>query len=616
MKKIILFAILLTAVTSAKSQDVVNLKMDREQLGLRGPVVSMDEDLLLKKEYFRDDWPTRKWFLSDLRQFLQEDNGRVIDFYANGRLRHVSYTMGGKVTTQTNCSYANNGLLTSFAGEGYKMTATYTNPGNSAVGPTANINLYAETKNYVSKKGVDLATANLSTVGFTYSYPFDLKCEQKLNTNGQVLESRYYYIDNKPAKECFYSYNAMGLLKEERIVDHTGAYEQEKTVTYNYDGRGFLTSKYVKSLAGDENYTYDNNELGDCVRMTVDCVYGSTEYSYEYVYDDHNNWVSRLQFKDEKFDCATLRTFAYGQETVASKKQQQELAYDDEDSHMSSSSTGSAEKSKKGFSINLGKKDKGEAAVADNAKAAKSGKAGKDNDAAAVTTTSKSTSARITANKTDKDGNSKEISSRGVSKEEKAEKKSVKPAKTEKQPTETAAAETKTKADKKAKEEKTATADNKKAAKGAEPQVTTSTKSSTSSHVTSSKADNKAQAQTKKEDKPAAKTETKAAAADKKADKPAKETASKQKTETKTEPKTEKQSTVTNNKSDKKAQEQTISAKDTKKSEKAAAKEEKAKTEAQIKKEKEQRERIAKNKAAKEKAKIEAARKKAAKSKK
>ena len=55
MKKSVLFAFIMFCATLVVSaQDIVNLRMDREQMGLRGNVASMDEDILLRKDYFRE----------------------------------------------------------------------------------------------------------------------------------------------------------------------------------------------------------------------------------------------------------------------------------------------------------------------------------------------------------------------------------------------------------------------------------------------------------------------------------------------------------------------------------------------------------------------------------
>ena len=66
MKKALYLTVIAFCISlCANAQDIVNLRMDRQQMGLRGNVASMDEDILLRKDYFREDWPERKWFVKD-----------------------------------------------------------------------------------------------------------------------------------------------------------------------------------------------------------------------------------------------------------------------------------------------------------------------------------------------------------------------------------------------------------------------------------------------------------------------------------------------------------------------------------------------------------------------
>ncbi len=150
----------LLSIVSLRAQDIVNLRMDAAWQGLRGPVASMDEDILIKKDYFRDDWPSRKWFRSDLRNCLQEDNGRVLTFNNTGRLLTITYTNRGVAGKKTTCSYASNGLLSSFVGEGYKVQAAYR-------GTDADINIFAETKDY--GRAVDVARGDLNNAPYRNS---------------------------------------------------------------------------------------------------------------------------------------------------------------------------------------------------------------------------------------------------------------------------------------------------------------------------------------------------------------------------------------------------------------------------------------------------------------
>ena len=347
MKKLLLGALLMVSVVATvKAQDILNLRMDRNQLGLRGNVATIDEDLLVRKDYFREDWPTRKGFRKDLRQILQEDAGHIYTFHGNGRLASVVYTYRGQAGRKTTCSYASNGLLTSFTGEGYRVEAKYS-------GNNATVNVYAETPSYSPK--VDLDHADLSKTPFTKVYPYDMTCRQELSTDGYVLKSSYYYVDSMPARVCTYTYSHLNQVLKERMVNYAmDASGSDVTVTNNtYDGNGFLVMKKVRGLAVDETYTYFNNELGDCTEMTIVRPYGTVVYTYEYEYDEEGNWTMRLCFKDGVFDNAVLRQITYGKSSAKNASVQVESADDASRKMYSRSEQEKVEKSKKHFTIDL-----------------------------------------------------------------------------------------------------------------------------------------------------------------------------------------------------------------------------------------------------------------------
>lgn len=304
MKRLVFVSLIVFCVTlTTKAQDIVNLRMDRQQMGLRGLVATLDEDILLRNDYFREDWPQRQWFRKDLRNVLREAEGRIVTFNPAGRMTTITYTQQGRQGKTTKCTYASNGLLASYLGEGYKVVAQYKDN-------VADINVYAETRSYSGS--VNLAKADLNTAPYTNTYPFDLKCRQELGDGGMVLTSNYYYVDSMPAKVCEYSYNHLDQLTDERITDYTAdAKGQVTKILYKYDNRGFLIKKTIHSKAVDETYTYVNNDKGDCTSMTVERPYGTSVYTFEYEYDTMDNWTIRLQFLDGVFDNAAIRTITY-----------------------------------------------------------------------------------------------------------------------------------------------------------------------------------------------------------------------------------------------------------------------------------------------------------------
>ena len=122
--------------------------------------------------------------------------------------------------------------------------------------------------------------------------------------------------------------------------------------------------KTIKSKAVNDIYRYVNNEYGDCIELTIERPYETVSYTYEYAYDEWDNWVRRLQFKNGAFDCAALRTLTYHKagKTVAETSQM-----DEEDMPRAKAS----KSEKKGFFAKIFKK-KDKAAPQPKVKAKKS----------------------------------------------------------------------------------------------------------------------------------------------------------------------------------------------------------------------------------------------------
>ncbi|MDY5969560.1 MAG: hypothetical protein SPJ13_06065 [Bacteroidales bacterium] len=310
MKKAIFLALWAATTAMATAQDLVNLRMDREELGLRGNVETLDEDNFYRKDYFRDDWSQRKWFRSDLRSLLQEGEGHVYQFASNGKLKKVTYTSKGKEVASTECKYARNGRISSFLGEGYKMEAKY--DGNSAL-----IDIFAETHNYNNVS--NLEHADLTTAKYSIDYPFAFSCRQTLNDEGMPLRSVYLNVDSTIASEVVYTYSFNGKIAQEHIKNYSNGSKiaDEMIRNYTYDGDGNLIARRLTSKALNESYTYQNNEHGDCIEMKVERTYGTDTYTYNYDYDQQGNWTLRLTFKNGDFEHATLRSIQYSKESKA-----------------------------------------------------------------------------------------------------------------------------------------------------------------------------------------------------------------------------------------------------------------------------------------------------------
>ena len=301
MKKVLFFSIIVFSITGfLRAQDIVNPRLDVSDQNLRGPVASLDEDVLVRKEYFRDDWPGRKWFRDNLRECLMEENGHVYTFNPAGRMLSHTYTLRGVEKRTTTCSYNANGVMTSFLGEGYKAEGTY-------IHPNVTYKVYAESKSY---SGVDVARGDLKNAKYTNTYAFDMHCAQELDDSyGKVMSSTYTYVDNTPAYTYTYSYGLGGRIEE--VVEKDFSAGETKTTKFKYDNKGHLQQMSVKGRSYDDTYTYENNQQGDPVKLTIQTPYSKVVYTYEYEYDEYDNWTLCLQYKDAEFEKAVLHHLSY-----------------------------------------------------------------------------------------------------------------------------------------------------------------------------------------------------------------------------------------------------------------------------------------------------------------
>lgn len=306
MKRILLILISAICIASGvHAQDIVNLRQEAQSMGLRYQVASVDEDVLVRKEYFREDWPERKWFRDDLRNCLREESGNVYTFDKKGLMTKHVYTLRGAHIRETVCTYQPNGHLATLTGEGCKVTGK---TGTS-------YNIYAESNTY----------ASLMLDNRKGDYAFDLKCNTEWSDDDRLLASRYSYVDSLPAKTFEYQYNHLGQITEVAMTTYmTDGTEPQRTVTrYAYDQHDCLKKMTVRGEGIDDTYTFENNSQGDPVRLTYTTPFSTTNYEYEYQYDESGNWVMRLQWKDGVFENATLRTITYHKDGDA---QSQKLA--------------------------------------------------------------------------------------------------------------------------------------------------------------------------------------------------------------------------------------------------------------------------------------------------
>ncbi|UII23205.1 hypothetical protein [Fulvivirga ligni] len=140
--------------------------------------------------------------------------------------------------------------------------------------------------------------------------------EYKIDAKGHIIEEKRYQYDmgDDVIRTEKFIYNEEGKVIEEISVPREG---EASTTTFEYDKNGFLIfendlfgSKYVNDekgniiaeysvVDGDEElvsgYRYNENGLVKEFKEYSNSKCIST-ICYEYVLDNHNNWVRRMEF--------------------------------------------------------------------------------------------------------------------------------------------------------------------------------------------------------------------------------------------------------------------------------------------------------------------------------
>ncbi|MBP5536039.1 MAG: hypothetical protein J6X62_04525 [Bacteroidales bacterium] len=314
MKKLTFLAsviLCLTAFAPLCAQDDFNVAVTVAANGLRGEVSSVDVDHLIKKEYYREDWEQRPWFIDRLREFMQESDGYITKFNKKGVITQTTVTVEGTKIGSVNYSYKKDRIV-GYEGFGTKVEAEYK-------GQAANVNIYGyggvvNFKPRVTKNGIDTWDwKDRSKVrSIKGAYQFVYTCRQKYDASGHLLESRYLYNDSTVAKVIRYKYSHRHLMTEQQYIQYRDNKPYDTTVvTYAYDLKDNLCKATLRSNAVDEVYSFKNNEIGDPETVNYDCPYESCVYTFRYVYDSLSNWTTRLDYKNGVFQGATLRNITY-----------------------------------------------------------------------------------------------------------------------------------------------------------------------------------------------------------------------------------------------------------------------------------------------------------------
>lgn len=161
--------------------------------------------------------------------------------------------------------------------------------------------LVFSTEGYL-KEEIQLNPKNLEEITNTYS--FDLSINQKQNSLSQKEKN----VPNSEAK-----YDTKGRCIE-RIFFNDNKQLLSKS-TYVYDDRDNLLLEEIFDSYNRPyiQHTYQYNEQGNCIEIQKKSADNSINMllKYQYVYDEKNNWIERIEIEKGFVYILTKRTFTY-----------------------------------------------------------------------------------------------------------------------------------------------------------------------------------------------------------------------------------------------------------------------------------------------------------------
>ena len=240
-------------------------------------------------------------YVSDTTDYtLTESNGNTIEYYANGRLKKITYQNGSWIQYTYNDSLMNYTTLTS-SGETTKTVY------NDAFYPVEYTDELGETTTYTYDDHYRVLTETCGTKTTTYTY--DANGNIISYITGDTESNTYYTYDSnkRVVREqvgdsyTYYTYDSNGnnivyaTLKEDYTGEAPALYDSSltcfDTTTYTYDDKGRVTSE-VYSTGGSVAYEYDNR--GNVTKeTTVTVKNGENETKVvTYTYDAFGNLLT------------------------------------------------------------------------------------------------------------------------------------------------------------------------------------------------------------------------------------------------------------------------------------------------------------------------------------
>lgn len=240
-------------------------------------------------------------YVNDLNDYtITESNGNTIEYYANGRLKKITYKNGAWIQYTYNDGLKNFTTLTS-SGETTKTVY------NDAFYPVEYTDEYGETTTYTYDDHYRVLTEACGTSITTYTYDANGNIVSYI-TGDTDSNSYYTYDSNKRVVReqtgdfyTYYTYDNKGnnlvyaTLKEDYTGEAPALYNSTltcfDTICYTYDDKGRVTSE-VYSTGGSVSYEYDNR--GNVTKETTVTVKdGESETSIiNYTYDSFGNLLT------------------------------------------------------------------------------------------------------------------------------------------------------------------------------------------------------------------------------------------------------------------------------------------------------------------------------------
>ena len=325
MKKVfgILFTICLWLFSCSKKADNTDHKSELSNYHFNGKIKSVKSELfnlIIEKDTFK---------IGEKINSLAFDRNSLLEFNELGNLTSVKeFLYNGKVIKEDIYTYDKNDLLIKRKeidnyGKGsfldfefkYDSKDSLTSVLISSDGCKRTLKIERDSNN----RPIERKTIQNDTVQLTYSVKYD--------KNDNLISESQFRHKSAPVKLIERSFNSQNLKEKEKIIEYRtwDTIRVEKEYLYNNknqlviekfnienDSSFEIKNKYHKNgelkesitVMGENEFVIieRNNENGDLTKKAVKTNDGKTNdvWSYDFKYDSENNWIEKIEFKNNK----------------------------------------------------------------------------------------------------------------------------------------------------------------------------------------------------------------------------------------------------------------------------------------------------------------------------